>query len=198
MSQFGFALAGSGAIREHGLIHRPTEDIDLFTIVEYKEQFGDAVGTLRSALANAGFHTDIARESQTFCRLVATDPQGTQATVDLGIDWRSEPPTQLNVGPVLNEADAVANKVTALFSRGEARDYLDVDSILESGAYTGLELLKLARAAAPGFDRRMFGYRLLAVGNVPSEAVAPYGVSAEEFSQVQRRLKRWGQGLLGC
>jgi hypothetical protein len=26
-----FALAGSGAIREHGLISRPTEDIDLFT-----------------------------------------------------------------------------------------------------------------------------------------------------------------------
>ena len=28
----GFALAGSGAIREHGLIDRPTEDVDLFTV----------------------------------------------------------------------------------------------------------------------------------------------------------------------
>ena len=28
---FGFALAGSGAIREHGVIDRPTEDVDLFT-----------------------------------------------------------------------------------------------------------------------------------------------------------------------
>lgn len=27
----GFALAGSAAIREYGLIDRPTEDIDLFT-----------------------------------------------------------------------------------------------------------------------------------------------------------------------
>ena len=27
----GFALAGSGAIREHGVIDRPTEDVDLFT-----------------------------------------------------------------------------------------------------------------------------------------------------------------------
>lgn len=27
----GFALAGSGAIREHGIIDRPTEDVDLFT-----------------------------------------------------------------------------------------------------------------------------------------------------------------------
>lgn len=28
----GFVLAGSGAIREHCLSHRPTEDIDLFTM----------------------------------------------------------------------------------------------------------------------------------------------------------------------
>lgn len=27
----GFALAGSGAIREHGVTARPTEDVDLFT-----------------------------------------------------------------------------------------------------------------------------------------------------------------------
>lgn len=28
----GFALAGAGAIREHGLSDRPTEDVDLFTV----------------------------------------------------------------------------------------------------------------------------------------------------------------------
>ncbi len=27
----GFALAGAGAIREHGLTARPTQDVDLFT-----------------------------------------------------------------------------------------------------------------------------------------------------------------------
>lgn len=27
----GFALAGSGAIREHGITDRPTRDVDLFT-----------------------------------------------------------------------------------------------------------------------------------------------------------------------
>jgi hypothetical protein len=26
-----FVLAGSGAMREHGLVDRPTEDVDLFT-----------------------------------------------------------------------------------------------------------------------------------------------------------------------
>ena len=31
LAGFGFALAGAGAIREHGLLTRPTQDIDLFT-----------------------------------------------------------------------------------------------------------------------------------------------------------------------
>lgn len=35
----GFALAGSGAIREHGLTNRPTEDIDLFTVQAMAEGF---------------------------------------------------------------------------------------------------------------------------------------------------------------
>lgn len=34
----GFALAGSGAIREHGVIDRPTEDIDLFTTSQGRDR----------------------------------------------------------------------------------------------------------------------------------------------------------------
>ena len=30
IGEFGFALAGAGAIRAHGLTDRPTQDIDLF------------------------------------------------------------------------------------------------------------------------------------------------------------------------
>jgi len=39
----GFALAGSGAIREHGLIDRPTEDVDLFTVQGAVQEFGPAL-----------------------------------------------------------------------------------------------------------------------------------------------------------
>lgn len=38
-----FALAGSSAIREHGLIDRPTLDIDLFTIQTATDRFSAAV-----------------------------------------------------------------------------------------------------------------------------------------------------------
>ena len=39
----GFALAGSGAIREHGVIDRPTEDVDLFTANADEDAFSLAV-----------------------------------------------------------------------------------------------------------------------------------------------------------
>ena len=39
----GFALAGSGAIRERGLIDRPTEDIDMSTEYSRRNEFQEAV-----------------------------------------------------------------------------------------------------------------------------------------------------------
>ena len=39
----GFTLAGSGAIREHGVIDRPTEDVDLFTANTDEDAFSAAI-----------------------------------------------------------------------------------------------------------------------------------------------------------
>jgi len=46
--------------------------------------------------------------------------------------------------PVLSLGDAVGNKVSALYSRGETRDYLDVDAIRSSGYFTDAELVRTA------------------------------------------------------
>ena len=126
----GFALAGSGAVREHGLIDRPTED------------------------------------------------------VDPGVDWRERPPVTLDVGPVLSLADATGNKVSALFSRGAARDYLDVDAIRRAGAYSDEELVAAAAERDPGFDLAMFAHQLDAVRRATPTDVVRYGVSSEQLEQV--------------
>lgn len=52
----GFALAGSGAIREHGLTTRPTEDIDLFSSSQDSEhRFQESVDILVAGLKNHGY-----------------------------------------------------------------------------------------------------------------------------------------------
>lgn len=40
------ALPGSGAIHEHGIIDRPTEDVDLFTTTQDVTAFSAAAGDL--------------------------------------------------------------------------------------------------------------------------------------------------------
>ena len=50
----GFALAGSGAIREHGVISRVTEDVDLFTSDTNEGTFSDAVNRVADALQTNG------------------------------------------------------------------------------------------------------------------------------------------------
>lgn len=191
----GFALAGSGAIREHGLTQRPTADVDLFTVMSAQDKFSTAVESIRERLEEAGYEVDVPRQSESFTRMVVSSRLGLQTELDLGIDWREREPVALEVGPVLAVEDAVSNKVLALYSRGETRDFLDVDSIRGSGRYTDRELLEMAAASDPGFDESMFAERLEMADRIEPFEVAGYGVSTTELEAVKNRCKDWAQHI---
>lgn len=52
----GFALGGGNALLAHGLITRPTQDVDLFTDQEHGVQA--VAGAVETALRDAGFGTE--------------------------------------------------------------------------------------------------------------------------------------------
>lgn len=191
----GFALAGSGAIREHGLIDRPTEDVDLFTVQQTEDGFGQAVDRIMAALREAGYTLDVRRRLATFAQLAITDPQGRVTDLDLGVDWRANPPVVLEVGAVLALDDAVANKIAALFSRAETRDYLDVDAIRRSGRFTDAELLALGEQADAGFDREQFAAALDAIRRIEPEEVGVYRVTAGALAGIKHRMTTWAASL---
>jgi len=193
----GFALAGSGAIREHGLINRPTDDIDLFAPARAATGFSDAVNTVIATLGAHGYACEVGRVSSHFARLLLTTSDGYIFEVDLGLDWRAHDPVSLELGPVLAIEDAVANKVGALFSRGEPRDYLDVDAIRESGRFADDQLLALATQHDPGFDVTMFAARLRAVEALVPDDVAEYSISPTDLIAIKRRLLTFEQDLTG-
>ena len=85
----GFALAGSGAIREHGLIDRPTEDVDLFTVQQAETRFGTSLDRIIAALHAAGYTVETRRRQDTFARLTIVSAQGRSTDMDLGVDWRA-------------------------------------------------------------------------------------------------------------
>lgn len=190
-----FALAGSGAIREHGLIDRPTRDVDLFTVAAVQGRFEPAIDRLVGHLAAHGYEVDSGRRQPGFAQLVVTSSAGVESSIDLGIDWRAEPAVMLDIGPVLSRDDAVGNKVAALFSRGETRDFLDVDAIRRSGQYSDDDLYTLAKRSDNGFTLSMLGQQLDRLGRFTPASVEFYGVTAEQLDGVKARLSSWRQDI---
>jgi hypothetical protein len=193
----GFALAGGYAVQVHGFLERPSEDVDLFTTMDAEDQFETAVAGVVAAYKADGLTTTSLLETPAFARLLVTDAKtDNSAKVELGIDWRAHPPTILSIGPVLHQDDAVANKITALYSRAQTRDYIDVNATLNSGRYTGEELLTLALEHDPGFDRRLFAHALIAVERLPIAEFTAYDLSEEAAEDLVTRLTSWATAII--
>ena len=190
-----FALAGSGAIREHGLIERPTEDVDLFTTSQDVTAFSAAVDQVTNQLRGSGYQVEQTRQAPQFARLHVATGDGLQLDVDLGVDWRQDDPVTLDLGPVLSLADAVGNKVSALYSRGEPRDYLDVDAIRASGRFRDGQLLTAAAERDAGFDVPMFAQQLDAARRITPADVDRYDVTADQLEAVKTRCVQWATDL---
>jgi hypothetical protein len=188
----GFALAGAGAIREHALTDRPTTDVDLFgPPLTTAEQFAAVVELVEHTLSNAGYTVEIVRSFAQFARLRIIKDGTDVLDIDLALNWRADPPVRLAVGPVLSERDAIAGKLSAVYSRGEVRDFLDLDAIRSSGRITDAALLALGTDHDEGFDARMFAEQLSRVVEfLPSEA-AVYGISRDDFAAIKERLLAW-------
>ncbi|WP_166354978.1 nucleotidyl transferase AbiEii/AbiGii toxin family protein [Phytoactinopolyspora limicola] len=197
VAELGFCLAGGYAIQAHGFLERRSDDVDLFTSAAViDDRFPAAVRAVVRALESDGLDVEVSREGPTFARLTAADPAtGVNSRVELAVDWRAYPPAQLEIGSVLHQDDAVANKFCALFGRGEVRDYIDVDSIVRSGRYSSAELMGLAAQHDPGFDVEMFAEALLAVERFPNSAYAPYGLSTVEADQLVVRTLEFAKQL---
>ncbi len=192
----GFVLAGAGAIRQWGLTDRPTEDVDLFAgHTTTAEQFRTALDAAETALVEAGFEVSRSRVSDSFARFHLRGEGEELLDVDFGVNWRADAPVAMTVGPVLSERDAIAGKLSAVYSRSEVRDFLDLDSIRATGRFTDAELLALGREHDDGFDTGMFAAQLSRVATILPTQAAQYGVSADDFAQAQRRTLAWALEL---
>lgn len=197
----GFALAGGYALTTNGFGNRPSMDVDLFTSDLSTRNFDAAVAHLTAALNRDGIDVHVERRGDLFANLNVHDPAtGESSVLQLGCDYREFPPARLTVGPVLDERDAVANKMLALWSRGEVRDFIDVDTVLQSGRYSQEDLLTLADAReAQPLDRAVLAQRLasLAVGTPThgAEAFARYGVDDTSRQAMIDRFVRWSTVL---
>jgi hypothetical protein len=194
---YGFALAGGHAIAAHGILERPSEDVDLFADWYRRADFPAAVDQVIAAYRAEGLDVQVDLRLETFARLHITDPSDSnrQHRVELVANWRAQPPVQMDIGPVLHPDDVMAGKMDALYNRAAARDFLDIDAAITSGRYTIDRLCDLAHDADAGFDRQLFAAMLGRIDRLDDEDFTEYGVGPERVAALRQRVKNWRASL---
>lgn len=187
----GFALAGGGAMRAHGLIERPTQDIDLFA--PPGSSVPDLLRALSVTLRGEGYEVTVNQESPTFARVTVGGPDGLAATLDLALDARLGPVVELSVGPVLGLDDIAADKLLALWGRAEARDLVDVDALRDH--LSDSQLLALATAKDHGFDVALLPDALGVAAGRPDERFTAIGVTGDALNKLRERAATWAREL---
>ncbi|MDG4830917.1 nucleotidyl transferase AbiEii/AbiGii toxin family protein [Solwaraspora sp. WMMD1047] len=194
--QHGFALGGGLALVVHGVVDRPTEDVDAFTDIE--SGVAAAAEVVPAALEAAGF-TVIPVVDDAESALVSDLDQhvlewelhrgGRVVRLTLACQSRLRRPVAMDLGPVVDLTDLLAWKVVALVDRARERDYVDVAAVLDT--YRPADLLAMARRADPGMadeDVPLVGRRL---DRLPDEAFLPYQPDRSAIALIRRRFAAW-------
>jgi hypothetical protein len=197
-SRHGFALAGGNALIAHGLIDRPTEDVDLFSNEEGGvEAAADAV---EAALQAGGFAAE--RRDKTggladifdgmgegLAEWLITAPGGEQTMLQMAYFDRLRGPVTMDVGPVLDLEDLTGWKAVAMVSRIEPRDYIDTAAALQH--YTVDQVICIARQLDPGLEERDFADAGRQLDRMPDGLFARYGLGRDDVARLRERFTAW-------
>jgi hypothetical protein len=195
----GFALGGGNALIAHGVIDRPTEDVDLFTDREHG--VAAAAGAVEAALRAAGYSAERQDETlwlaevfggmgEQLAEWIVTAPDGREMVLQMAYFDRGHQPVIMEFGPVLDLHDVLGGKVAALASRAAERDYLDVAAALARG-YGVAQLTGLAMALDPGLTAEDFaeaGQRLDRLGD---DRFARYGLAPADVGRLREQFAAW-------
>jgi hypothetical protein len=193
----GFALGGGLAWVTHGMVTRPTEDVDLFACDAGAA--AAAADDVRAALLHAGFDVQDVEHSADLADLFygfdmdmrefQVQRQGFSLSLTLGCLDRHRSPVILDIGPTLHPDDLVASKISALINRREVRDYIDAAAALRW--YTLDDMLTLAYGHDPGLDAN----DVLEVGRyldrLPDTRFTRYGLDTAQVVALRRALSCW-------
>jgi hypothetical protein len=197
-NRHGFALGGGNALIAHGLITRPTQDVDLFTNEEAGVEA--AADSVQAALQEAGFEAE--REDETsglsdvfegmgegLAEWTVTAPDGQRMMLQMAYFDRTAQPVTMDVGPVLSLEDVVGGKVCALAGRAEPRDYIDTAAALR--LYSVEDAIGLARRLDPGLEDRDFADAARRLDRWGDAIFTPFGLGPQDVAALREAFAGW-------
>jgi Nucleotidyl transferase AbiEii toxin, Type IV TA system len=197
-ARHGFALAGGNALIAHGIIDRPTDDVDLFS--DQETAVAAAADAVEDALRAAGFQAERRDQAggledifygmgEGLAEWIITAPGGQQTMLQMAYFDRTHGPVTMDVGPVLDLEDLAGSKVCALASRVEPRDYVDTAAALQR--YTADQLISFARRLDPGLEARDFADAGRQLDRMPDGVFARYGLAPQDVARLREQFTTW-------
>jgi hypothetical protein len=194
---FGLALAGGYAIQAAGFLERPSEDVDMMVIDEWRYRLREPAQAIADAYEADGLTVEWDTEGAAFQRLVVTDRRsGERSKVELMAESRANPPIRMWIGPVLHPADAVDKKMGALFDRAEIRDFVDINAVLASGQFDTDDLYGMAYRSQAWFELSTLLMALDKLPMISDAQFVAYGMTARQIADMRVRFADWRAELL--
>ncbi|MET8141129.1 nucleotidyl transferase AbiEii/AbiGii toxin family protein [Sphaerisporangium sp. NPDC005288] len=192
----GLVLAGGYAMRAHGLVERPSQDLDFATVAFTPLE--EITGDLARALERDGLEVRHQRDSARLARLTVSDPVTAQsAAVDLMKEPLQRPAVDMEICPVASMDDVVGMKVGALCGRALPRDFIDVLSVADRYAdrYGLPDLERLGALFEDGFSLENLAFKLESGLTLDDALFAQYGLDEREIARVKAFILSWYEDL---
>jgi hypothetical protein len=187
-AQYGLAVAGGYAIKAHGLVEPPSEDIDFATATA--APIKEIVAALAAAYRTAGFEVQVLDADGRKGHVLVTFPLGGTYRVDVLKEPLNHPVVWMELGPVIALPDAVALKMGVLHDRALPRDVLDAHGA--TAYFTRAELIAACRATLDeDFSLETLRDQLTFTAAYPDEAFSRYGVKQELIAEVKAWALNW-------
>ncbi len=190
--RYGLAITGGYAMKAHGLVDRPSDDIDFATRdLAPVEEITEALAT---AYRLVGCQARVIKTGGRFGHLDVALPSGAACRVDILKEPLNHEFAMMSFGPVVALADVVALKVGALHDRGVVRDYIDIHAA--SKLFSEADLVTMARSVLDDeFRLECLRDQLDRVQMYPDEEFAVYGLDASQASEIKAWAIGWSARL---
>ncbi|MEU0038869.1 nucleotidyl transferase AbiEii/AbiGii toxin family protein [Streptomyces sp. NPDC006333] len=190
---YPLVITGGYAVQAHGLVDRPSQDLDVAT--ENPASIAEIVAVVSGGLVTRGWSVRQIETGALSGRLIATDPQsGEECEVDVLKEAFWSPPAQTEYGPVLAFDDVIGTKVRALADRGAVRDLIDVHAASRHRSMADLETLG-RRHARFEFSLQDLRDRLHGAEWWDDQDFTDYGLNPGQLADLRAWALAWAADL---